>query len=403
MRLLRNIKAAAGVLVALPTRTLLLALPVAASTALALATLAIDHGLALKADEAARSFGTDVISVRSGTRVIAGKTSAAATLSPEDVEALRTRLRGIKAVEGTCIEDNVPASAGNKNGVYRIFAVRPPWADLRKFGAARGEFVDDNDVEGRVNVCVIGQTVARELFAGQDPVGQEIVLNQVPFRVKGVLVTKGASPAEGDRDARIVVPLTTFTDKMYRRVHLDQIVVQAASASPEALARLGEHITTILREQHRLPEGQPDDFKVRLPDKIAEESRGLSHTVFVLLLGLAIVCGLMAAGIIALVSAQALRARRGEIGLRRALGARPADILEQVWAEGLLTSLLGGALGLALGLAGVWALAEWRMLAFDLNPIVWLVPLALLLLASLAGLWPARTAARLDPTAALRS
>jgi putative ABC transport system permease protein len=398
----RNIRAAYQVVAAMPGRAMLLALPVAAGVALAAASLAIDRGLSLKAQEAVQSFGTDVISVRAGQRVIAGKSGAAGTLTEEDVDALRDRLRGARAVEGTRIEDAVPTSVGGKNGVYRVFAVRPPWAAVRQFGAARGEFFDAADLDAGARVCVIGQTVARELFNGWDPVGQEILLNQVPFRVKGVLVPKGASPAEGDRDARVVVPLTTFYARLYRRLHLDQIVVQAANASPAGLASLEGQITAVLRERHRIGPGQPDDFTVRLPGRIAEDSRGVSRAVFVLLLSLAGVCVGAAALVIGLVQGQTVRARRGEIGLRRALGAMPADILRQFWAEGAAVSALGGAAGLALGLAGGWALARWRGLAFSLDPVVVVAPLTLAAAASLAVLLPARAAARLDPSAALR-
>jgi len=277
MRLAKNFHAALQVVAAQPGRAMLLALPVAVSTALALATLAIDQGLTAKAETAARSFGTDVISIRPGTRVVAGKSGSVNTLTDEDVQMLRSRLRGANAVEGTRIEDSVPVSFGGKSGVYRIFAVRPPWADIRKFGAERGQFLSDEDLDTSARVCIIGQTVARELIGSQESLEAEILINQVPFQVKGVLVSKGASPAEGDRDARIVMPITTFYDRLYKRVHLDQIVIQASDSSHDTLARLDEQIQTILREQHHIAAGQQDDFTVRLPQQIAEASRGLSR------------------------------------------------------------------------------------------------------------------------------
>ena len=402
MRLFRNTHAALQVVIAQPGRMFLLALPVAVSTALALATLAIDQGLTAKGESAARSFGADVISIRPGTRVVAGKSGSVNTLTDDDVQMLRSRLRGAKAVEGTRIEDSVPVSVGGKNGVYRVFAVRPPWAGIRQFGAERGEFFNEADVDTSARVCVIGQTVAHELFGSQEPLGAEILINQVPFRVKGVLVKKGASPAEGDRDARIVIPITTFYDRLYRRVHLDQIVVQAKDASHDTLARLDEQIHTILREQHRIA-GQQDDFTVRLPDKIAEESRGLSKGIFLLLLGLAAIGAVVAALVIGLVTQQAVRSRQGEIGIRRAIGALPSDILQQIAAEGFMVSILGGMVGLLLGLAAAWGLARWQELDFGFNAWVLAGPLAFVLVSALAGFFPARSAAKLDPAVALRS
>ena len=402
MSMSRNLSAAWQVIRSLPGRTLLLALPVAAGTALALATLAIDQGLTSRAEQAARSFGLDVISIRPGSRIIAGKSGTVTSLVSEDVDALRAELRRVKAVEGTRIEDNVPVSAGSKNGSYRVFGVRPPWAGVRQFGAEKGEFLDDNDLQSSARVAIIGQTVARELFGSRSPLGEEISINQVPFRVKGVLVGKGASPAEGDRDARIVVPFTTFYDRLYKRQFIDQIVVQTRDAKPETMAAVDEQIKTILRQRHRIPSGEQDDFATRLPSKISEESRGISRNVFYLLLGIAVVCGVVAALVIVLVSSQTLRQRRGEIGIRRALGATPNDILQQIWTESLAVSLVGGLLGVLLGTGAAYGLATWRQLAFAVDARVVLAPLAIILLTSLAGLIPARSAAELDPAQALR-
>ena len=403
MRLAKNLSAAMQVVAAQPGRAMLLALPVAVSTALALATLAIDQGLTAKSEAAARSFGTDVISIRPGTRVVAGKSGSVNTLTDEDVQMLRSRLRGAKSIEGTRIEDSVPMSVGSKNGVYRMWGVRPPWAEIRKFGAERGQFINDEDVDSSAKVCVIGQTVARELFGSQEPLGAEILINQVPFRVKGILVSKGASPAEGDRDARIVIPVTTFYDRLYKRVHLDQIVIQAKDSSHDSLTRLDEQIHAVLREQHRIAAGQSDDFTVRLPDKIAEESRGLSRSVFMLLLGLAGIGAVVGAMVIGLVTQQSVKSRQGEIGIRRAMGAMPSDILQQIASESIMVSVLGGVVGLALGLAAAWGLARSQQLAFGFDALVLAGPLVLILIAAVAGLIPARSASRLDPAVALRS
>jgi putative ABC transport system permease protein len=399
----RNIRAAFQVIRAQRGRTLLLAIPVALTTGLALATLVIDHGLTARAEAAARSFGTDVISIRPGTRVIAGKTGPVSTLTDEDVSILRARLRGAVAVEGTRIEDGVPVRYGGANGLYRIFAVRPPWAGVRDFGAERGEFVGDADIDTSARVAIIGQTVARELFGDRDPLGAEIVINQVSFRVKGVLVAKGSSPAEGDRDARIVIPITTFYDRLYRRVHLDQIVVQAENDTPQILASVEGQIRTILREQHRLSTGESDDFTIRLPETIAEESRGLSRSVFYLLFALALVGAVVSMLIIGLVTQQSIKVRQGEIGIRRAIGALPEDILQQVTAEGLAVSVVGGVIGVAAGLLTAWPLAQSQGLAIGVDTWVVLGPLLLVTVAAAAGIVPARTAARLDPAMALRA
>jgi putative ABC transport system permease protein len=325
------------------------------------------------------------------------------SLTDDDVEILRSRLQDAVAVEGTRIEDGVAVSAGSKNGVYRVFGVRPPWADVRKFGADRGEFLTDGDLETRARVCIIGQTVARELFGSEEPMGREVLINQVPFQVKGVLVAKGASPAEGDRDARIVIPISTFYDRLYRRVFLDQIVVQAKDSAPDTLAGLAQQIRAGLREQHRITGADTDDFVVRLPDTIAEEARGLSRSVFFLLLALSVIGAALAMLVIGLVTQQGVKVRQGEIGIRRAIGALPGDILKQVVAEGIAVSVLGGLLGLGLGIPTAWLLARSQALGLGFSAVVILAPLLLVALAALSGVLPARAAARLDPAVALRS
>jgi putative ABC transport system permease protein len=399
----QNIRAAMQVVSAQPARTVLLALPIAISTGLALATLIVDAGMTARAEAAARSFGTDVISIRPGSQIVAGRSGPVGSLTDDDVQVLRSRLQRAVAVEGTRIEDNVPMSAGSRNGVYRVFGVRPPWAGIRDFGAQTGEFLSDGDVASRARVCLLGQTVARELFADADPIGSEILINQVPFQVKGILVPKGASPAEGDRDARIVIPITTFNDRLYRRVYLDQIVVQARDSAPDTLASLEQQIRTIVRELHGIVDSAADDFVVRLPETIAAEARGLSRTVFFLLLGLSAVGAVVAMLVIGLVTQHSIRIRQGEIGIRRAIGALPRDILQQVAVEATAISAVGGAIGVGLGIPVAWLLARSQALDINVTMAVIIGPLVLVMLAALAGVLPARSAANLDPAAALRT
>ena len=402
MRWLRSFGAALQVTKALSRRTVILALPVAVSTALALSIVAIDRGVTATAHDAAVSFGLDQVTVHGAARVIAGKFSSASTLTEEDMRALRSELRGVQGITGTRRDNETPVSFGARNGVYKVFGVTPEWAGIRDFGPERGQFVDQSDLDASAAVCVVGQTVARELFGLQDPIGQQILINQVPFTVKGVLVARGSSPAEGDRDARVIIPLTTFYDRLYRRLHLDQIVMKVSSQSPEELAEVAGQVATLMRRQHRIGAGEPDDFTVRTPMSITEDSRLISRSVFLLLFGLAAVAVLVASSIVAIVFLQATRARRHEIGVRRAMGAEPGDILRQVWAEAALVSILGGVLGFGLGVFATSIVSRWRELPSVFDTTALAVPLVIVLLTSLAALWPARAAARLAPADALR-
>lgn len=402
MRWKKNLGAAFQVTKALSLRSLILALPVAASTAMALAVVAIDRGMTATAHEAAVSFGLDQVTVHGAPRVIAGKFSAASTLTEDDMKVLRGELRGVEGITGTRRNNETPVSFRSKNGVYRLFGVTPEWAAIRDFGAERGRFVDQVDLDTSAAVSVIGQTLARELFGDEDPVGQQMLVNQVPFTVKGVLVARGSSPAEGDRDARLIIPLTTFYDRLYPRLHLDQIVMKASSQSPEELTAVAEQVKTVMRRQHRIAAGEDDDFTVRTPMSITEESRLISRSVFQLLFGLAAVSVLVASVIVGVVFLQATRARQYEIGIRRAMGAEPGDILGQLWAEAALVSILGGVLGLGLGVLAASVVSRWRDLPAVFDGTTLAILLVIVLLTSLAALWPARAAARLDPAEALR-
>jgi len=402
MRWRKNIGAAFQVTRALSLRTLILALPVSASTALALSIVAINRGVTVTAQEAAVSFGLDQVTVHGAARVIAGKFSSASTLTEEDMRALRSELRGVQGITATRRDNETPVSFRAKNGVYKVFGVTPEWAIIRDFGPERGQFVDQIDLNASAAVCVVGQTVARELFGAEEPIGQQILINQVPFTVKGVLVARGSSPAEGDRDARVIIPLTTFYDRLYRRLHLDQIVMKVSTQSPEQLAGVAGQVTAVMRRQHRIAAGQPDDFTVRTPMSITEDSRVISRSVFLLLFGLAGGAVPVASSFVALVFLQPPRPRQYEIGVRRAMGAEPGDILRQLWAEAAVVSILGGVLGVGLGVFATAIVSRWRELPSVFDATALAVPLIIVLLTSLAALLPARAAARLAPAEALR-
>ena len=403
MRGHKNLAAACQVVAALPGRSLLLALPVAVGIALGMTALAMDRGVDAAARAAVESWGPDQVVVHGSGKQIAGQIKGPSSLTDADVETLRSQLKGVKHVLPTRRDNEAKLSYGGGDPyTCKLYAVTPPWAEARHFGPERGLFLDEKDLDTSDTVCLLGQTTVRKLFGTKDPLGQKIQVNNVTFEVKGVLVARGESPAEGDRDARIVVPLSTFSKRLNpKKLTYDQIVIQVADSSPESVERIRKQTADIVRQQHNLGD-RPDDFDVRTPTTVTEESRAISRNVMLLLLGLAGVIALVAITVVGVVFHQATRARRHEIGLRRAVGAQPGDILRQIWAEGLLVSLLGGVVGLGLGLAATWGIGRWRKVPTTLDLLVLAIPLVVVLLTSLAGLLSARSAALLDPAKALR-
>jgi putative ABC transport system permease protein len=200
----------------------------------------------------------------------------------------------------------------------------------------------------------------------------------------------------------VIIPLTTFRDRLFQRLHLDQIVMQVADASTENIARLENNIKTLMRKQHRIELGQPDDFTVRTPMSISAESRLISENVFRLLFGLASISTLLSALIIGVIFHRAVTARREEIGLRRAIGASPSDILQQLWAEGLLVSFIGVVLGFGFGLVILWQLARWRQLPHTIDSTTLIAAIGILILTSVGPLLAGQTAAKTIPAEALR-
>jgi putative ABC transport system permease protein len=250
-------------------------------------------------------------------------------------------------------------------------------------------------------VAVLGQTVKAMLFGSVDPVGQVVQMNNIPFRVIGVLEPKGQSAWGQDQDDMIFIPYTTMQRKVWRATHIHSMLVAAGSSTelPQAI----EQITALLRQRHRLQPWQENDFSIQpLADMAAAEEE--STRVMTLLLGSIASISLLVGGIgimnIMLVS---VTERTREIGIRLAVGAKQKDILWQFLVEALLLSLSGGVVGIVLGLAGsqlVSSAAGWPLL------ISWgAVALAFAFAGAVGiffGFYPARKAAQLDPIQALR-
>jgi len=293
----------------------------------------------------------------------------------------------------------------DQNWTTGITGTTPEFFDIRAWRVDRGMLFTNSDVEGGTKVAVLGRTVVEKLYgSGADPVGQQVRIKNIPFTVIGVLQKKGQSPMGQDYDDAVFVPATTYTAKIQgglgNRI-AGSIVVAAVSA--EATGRAEAQIRALLRDRHRLQAGADDDFSIRNLTEMASAQQEGTKTLTTLLAAIAAV-SLLVGGIgimnIMLVS---VTERTREIGVRMAVGAKPANILAQFLVEALTLALIGGVIGVALGLGAGKYLATrfgWSLL---IRPDIILVAFGFSAAIGVGfGLYPARKASRLDPIDALR-
>jgi len=349
--------------------------------------------------------GPDLLQVRPGTDRHTGLPSGSrevVSLIEEDADVILQHVGNIAAVSPVKDRKEIEVKYGDKFTLSRIFGITPVWAQIRNFGPSKGEFISEEDLTFAARVCLIGQTVKKNLFGEADPVGQSIRIKDVPFTVKGELNWKGISSAGRDRDDRIVVPITTYTRRLFRDIHLTQIVITVKDT--DEIDATIEDVRNVLREHHNIAPGEPDDFAMRTPQDLIDLAYGASRALINLLTGIAAVSLLVAGIVITNIMLASVSARRSEIGIRRALGARKNDILHQFVMECLIISFMGGLLGIALGFGGSIMLSSMDVSASKITPLALVAAIAsCILIALIFGLYPAKKAANQNPVDTLRA
>ena len=385
-------------------RAALTMLGVIIGVASVIATFAIGEGAKATVQEQIRSLGSNVIMVFSGSTGAGGVRGGIGTLqglTPEDARAIQQECPSVKIASPT-IRTMAQVVAAEQNWNTLIQGGDENYLTVREWPVESGRAFTISDVRAAAKVCLLGTSVARELFGGSDPVGATVRIRKLPFQVIGTLRSKGSTSWGQDQDDIIVAPLTTVQQKLLNsRLRIGAILVSAVDEG--SVEQAIEEVTALLRQRHRLPPSEPDDFTVRSQAEIASAAASTSQVMTLLLSSVALV-SLLVGGIgimnIMLVS---VTERTREIGVRRAMGARGSDIIAQFLAESALVSLIGGSVGVALGIGLaelVSRVAQWPtvigaeaiMLAFGFSAAVGLF----------FGFYPARTAARLDPIESLR-
>src|SRR3984893_1933867 len=353
-----------------------------------------------------RMIGTfDTVIVRPGAGRTRGMPSLATvppTLKFEDARAIATEVPGVLRVAEVQNAFDVDVKYRDRTGTPAIFGVSANWTELRNDEVAQGSGLTDEDVQSLARVAVIGEDVKTTLFAGEDPVGKTLRIEDVPFQVKGVLASRGAGPGGANLDNLLLIPVTTASRRLFNRDFLTMLIAQLKD--PEQGDAAVTHIAALLRERHHIVPPVADDFTITNPRAAMARVTEVGSTLSKVLTGVAALATMIGGvGIMSLMLI-AVSERRKEIGVRRSVGASRQDIMTQFLLEALTISALGGLVGIVIGVGGT-SLTTWMQ---HLPPaLVWsaigsavAVSVAVGLLF---GLHPAWRASNVDPVAALRA
>ena len=404
MSILNLFRVAITAILSNKSRTLLSTLGIIIGVAAVIIMMAIGQGSKEQTRAELSKMGTNLLTIRPGADMRGGvrqDPSAMQTLKQPDYEALLTELTLV-----TNISPEVNSSGqviyGNNNNTSTIYGGNSSYLDIRLWEISDGDNFDDDDIKKSSKVCLVGTTVVKELFGDKDydAVGKTIRFKSIPFRIIGILKSKGYNSWGMDQDNVIIAPYTTVMKRINAQTYFSSILASAISEDKSDAAI--DEITKVLRRTHKIKPGQDDNFNIRSQQEWMETMSSTMDSI-TLILVVAAAFSLLVAGIgimnIMLVS---VTERTKEIGLRMSVGARGIDISRQFLTESILISLSGGVIGVILGY-----LASWGAQALGLPATVplWSVLVSFGVCAAIGllfGYVPARKAAMMDPIEAIR-
>ena len=404
MNILNLVKIAIKALLRNKSRAFLTMLGIIIGIASVIAMVSLGQSSTLSVREQLSGMGSNMIMIMPGRQMRGGVnmgSSSAKSLDMKDLRSLEQNTRYVAHVSPS-VSTGAQLVFGSNNHPGQIQGVSPSYLDIRMYKLSSGIMFTDEDVRTYNKVCVVGKTVVDNLFTnGENPIGQVVRFGSIPMKIIGVLESKGQNQMGQDQDDIVLAPYTTVQKRFMAITHFNMIFASATSEEESELA--ATEITYILRANHKIAQGEEDDFDIRTQEELLSTMSSVTQMLTMLLAAIASI-SLIVGGIgIMNIMYVTVTERTKEIGLRMAIGAQNRDIMLQFLSESVILSLIGGVIGIILGLILSYLLSYFLKWPFVVSQSAIIISFFVCAATGIFfGWYPAKKAANMDPIAALR-